>query len=123
MIIQQNSRPFYDRKEELNLLKRKFDNLSKAEFGVVYGRRRTGKSELLRRFYSMPQHQDKLFVTVTSSNRNDFMQLLSDKIKESFGDTVKINKWADFFDYLINRPRAKKKLLIIDEFQRINNFA
>jgi AAA+ ATPase superfamily predicted ATPase len=107
----------------MNLLKRKFEILEKGEFGVVYGRRRTGKSELLRQFYSKVKNQEKLFLTVTSVNRNDFMQLLSDKIKESFGDIVKINQWADFFDYLLNRPESKKKLLIIDEFQRINNFA
>ncbi len=123
MVIQARERIFYNRKNELNLLKRKFDNLSKGEFGVVYGRRRTGKSELLKQFYLRVQNQDKLFITVTSANRNDLMQQISDKIKDSFGDTVKINKWADFFDYLISRSEVKKKLLIIDEFQRINNFA
>ncbi len=43
-------RKFYDRQKELNILKKKFDNLNKGEFGVIYGRRRTGKSELLSNF-------------------------------------------------------------------------
>src|SRR3989344_267946 len=115
-------RIFYDRKSELNLLKRKFENLNKSEFWVIYGRRRTGKSELLRQFYNKVQSKDKLFITITCASRNEFMQLISDKIKPSFGDIVKIDKWSDFFDYLSNKSESKK-LLIIDEFQRIDNFA
>ena len=116
-------RKFYDRQKELNILKKKFDNLNKGEFGVIYGRRRTGKSELLRQFYSKLNKSEKLFITITSSNKNDFMNSLSKIIKENFKEEVKINKWSDFFDYLIEKNKSKKILLIIDEFQRINNFA
>jgi len=116
-------RKFYDRQKELNILKKKFDNLNKGEFGVIYGRRRTGKSELLRQFYSKLNNSEKLFITITSSNKNDFMNSLSKIIKENFKEEVKINKWSDFFDYLIEKNKSKKILLIIDEFQRINNFA
>lgn len=40
---------FYDRCNELQFLRDKFENMKKGEFGVLYGRRRMGKSELLRR--------------------------------------------------------------------------
>ncbi len=115
-------RQFYNRKSEQELLKRKFDTLNRSEFGVIYGRRRTGKSELLRQFYTKVQSREKLFITITCASRTELMQLLSDKILDTFGDVVKIHKWPDFFDYLLNKPESKK-LLIIDEFQRIDNFA
>jgi len=124
MVIQNTTKKFYDRRQELRLLRNKFNNLNRGEFGVVYGRRRTGKSELLRQFYSkITSSQEKLFITVTSSSRNDFMGTISNKIKECFGEVVKINGWSDFFDYLLEKSKSKKVLLIIDEFQRINNFA
>jgi len=116
-------RKFYDRQKEINILKKKFENISKGEFGVVYGRRRTGKSELLRQFYFKLHNQKKLFVTIISSNKKDFMESLSEKIKGTFDEEVKINKWSDFFEYLNQKTKTQKILLIIDEFQRINNFA
>ncbi len=116
-------RKFYDRQKEINVLKNKFDNMTRGEFGVIYGRRRTGKSELLRQFYNKVTIPEKIIITVTSSNKNDFMKALSNKIKENFDEEVKINKWDDFFDYLFEKSKIKKILLIIDEFQRINNFS
>ncbi len=124
-LIHTEKRIFYDRKEQKKLLNDKFINLRTGEFGVIYGRRRTGKSELLRQFHNKIKDQDKLFITVTSSTKTEFSRQLSTKIQESFNETVIINNWNDFFDYLINRQNNNnnKTILIIDEFQRLNNFA
>lgn len=40
---------FYGRREELRLLEEKYHS-NRAEFIVIYGRRRIGKTELLNRF-------------------------------------------------------------------------
>jgi len=104
-------RKFYDRQKELNILRKKFDNLSRGEFGVVYGRRRTGKSELLRQLYSKIKNSEKLFITITSSNKKDFMDSLSEKIRENFKEEVKINKWSDFLIIFGKKPKQKKFFL------------
>jgi len=113
---------FYDRFEELDLLRSKFDNLEKGEFGVLYGRRRVGKSELLRKFASKIK-KNKMFLTITSQSKAELKKALSIKIEECFGEVVKISEWSDFFDYLIEKTGEQKFLLILDEFQRVDDFA
>ena len=54
---------FYDRCDELKFLKDKFENLKRGEFGVLYGRRRIGKSELLRKFISKVKEK-KIYINV-----------------------------------------------------------
>jgi len=116
-------RRFYDRQNEMKELKTKFDSISKGEFGVIYGRRRTGKSELLRQFYGNVTNTDKIFLTITSTNRNDLKAVLGESIKKSTGEEVKIERWDDFFDFILERSESKRVLIILDEFQRLNNFA
>ena len=43
--------PFIDRETELEILKERF-NSSRAEFMVIYGRRRIGKTELVKKIIS-----------------------------------------------------------------------
>lgn len=113
---------FYDRFEELELLKSKFENLEKGEFGVLYGRRRVGKSELLRRFAKRVKGK-KIFLTITAQSKAELKKGLSIKIEECFGEVVKISEWSDFFDYIIEKTKTEKFLLILDEFQRVDEFA
>jgi len=113
---------FYDRFEELDLLKDKLDNLRRGEFGVLYGRRRVGKSELLRKFSGKAQCK-KIFLTITSQSRAELKRALSNKIEECFGEVVKISEWEDFFDYLVEKTKDQKFLMILDEFQRLDDFS
>jgi len=113
---------FYDRYIELNFLKEKYDNLQKAEFGVLYGRRRMGKSELLKKFIRKIK-KNKIYVTIVDSNKKDLMNTLSKKIEETFKETIKIDNWSDFFDFIAEKSKEEKILLIIDEFQRVDSFA
>lgn len=80
---------FYDRCTELGFLKDKYENLKKGELGVIYGRRRIGKSELLRKFLSKVKSK-KIYINVVYSNKKDFTYALSKKIEEVFKETVKI---------------------------------
>ncbi len=113
---------FYDRSDELDLLKEKFDNLKKGEFGVLYGRRRVGKSELLRKF-SRKIKCNKIFLTITFQSRVELKKALSKKIEECFKEVVKISEWPDFFNYVSEISKDKKFLLIFDEFQEIDKFS
>lgn len=113
---------FYDRFEELDLLRSKFESLEKGEFGVLYGRRRVGKSELLRRFANRVKSK-KIFLTITSQSKAELKRALSIKIEECFEEVVKISEWGDFFNYLVEKTNNEKFLLILDEFQRIDDFS
>ena len=113
---------FYDRCNELKFLKEKYDNLIKGEFGVLYGRRRMGKSELLRRFLKKIKTK-KMYINVIDANKKNFMDTLSKKVEQTFGGTFKISKWSDFFEYLVEKTKEESLVFVIDEFQRINSFA
>ncbi|MBR9705094.1 ATP-binding protein [Candidatus Pacearchaeota archaeon] len=113
---------FYDRCNELKFLKEKYDNLTTGEFGVLYGRRRMGKSELLRKFLKKIKTK-KIYINVIDSNKKDFMNSLSKKIEETFGDVFKITNWGEFFEYLSEKSGDEKIVFVIDEFQRINSFS
>lgn len=113
---------FYDRFNELDLLKDKFDNLEKGEFGVLYGRRRVGKSELLRRFVKKIKCKS-IYLTITSDSKAELKRALSKKIEECFGEVVKITEWEDFWDYIIEKSKKQRVLIILDEFQVIDKFA
>ncbi len=115
-------RKFYDRVQELEFLKQRFENLKRGEFGVLYGRRIMGKSELLRKFVSKIRER-KIYINVVYDNKKDFINALTTKIEETFKETIKIDKWKDFFGYLSEKSENEKILIVIDEFQRIDNFA
>ncbi|MBS3135990.1 ATP-binding protein, partial [Candidatus Woesearchaeota archaeon] len=57
------NRTFYDRKQEIKLLKEEFDNLQSGKMFVVYGRRRVGKTELIRQFIK-PIPENKMYFYV-----------------------------------------------------------
>jgi len=41
---------FYDRKQEIDYLRSEYDSLKSGEMVIIYGRRRVGKTELVRQF-------------------------------------------------------------------------
>jgi AAA+ ATPase superfamily predicted ATPase len=96
--------PFFGRKNVLTFLQ---NIMSKAFFVVIVGRRRVGKSELIRR---VTQLQNKQTITVDlaptwiESKRN---------LERAYGS---FNTTADFSDLLI-KAILDGKVCIIDEFQ------
>jgi hypothetical protein len=116
------AKDFYDRYSELDFLKNRYENLKKGEFGVIYGRRRMGKSVLLRRFIRKIK-KNAIYIDIIYSNKKDFMRALSTKIEEAFKETIKIEEWPDFFNFITEKSKHDKVLLIIDEFQRIDSFS
>lgn len=122
MEIIQTEKKFYDRCAELKFLRDKYENLQKGEFGVIYGRRRMGKSELLRKFLKKVKTR-KIYLNVIDSNKKGLMNTLSAKINETYKETLKINEWKDFFDYLAEKTKSESLVFVIDEFQRIYDFS
>jgi len=108
-----NGLAFINRTEELRFLEKRYKS-SKAEFLIIYGRRRIGKTALLKHF---------------SKDKNTIYHLVSreaeqDQIKE-FHQTLtkKLPELADLKDdweiLLTNLKNYPDLILIIDEFQNL----
>ena len=107
---------FVNRLAELDLLEKRFTS-DKAEFFVLYGRRRVGKTELLARFCQ--GKRALFFVSDLGSEismRSAFSQLINDTL---FGpeqmDAVYSN-WEAVFKALGNASKTERLVVVLDEF-------
>jgi len=110
---------FFDRHNELNLLKSRYEKLGGSELLVLYGRRRVGKTKLLVRFLDSLDSK-KLYLYVNLAEKMDLMGQFSNNIREQTGDGIEIKGWGDFFDYLAESSKDSKFVVVIDEFQRFD---
>ena len=102
------------RLEELKQLE-KFYNSSKFEFLTLYGRRRIGKTTILREFAG--RHRAMFF---SAQEKNDSLNLLDfSKVAQTFFEGSFISSfpnWEAAFEYITRRTSEEKLVLIIDEF-------
>ena len=106
---------FYGREEELAFLGSKFNN-QKGQLIVLYGKRRIGKTELLRQFCKDKAH---IFYVCRECTDLEQLELYSKKLLESFGEkshSIIFRDWETAFSYTKKMPDEVKKLVIIDEF-------
>jgi len=106
---------FVNREIELETLEKRFKT-NKPELFILYGRRRVGKTELIKQFM-----KDKPHIYFLSDKRHEKEQLkeFSKKIGEFFIDKLLINRgfgdWIDVFEYL--KEKLKNRIIfVIDEF-------
>lgn len=106
---------FIGRKDELDFLKTRYIKNS-GQLIVIYGRRRIGKTELLREFCKDISH-----VFYACKECTDDEQLNSFSIRMLKNTQVSkyiknFNDWEQAFKFVIELPHQGKKLLVIDEF-------
>ncbi len=111
---------FINRHEELSSLEDEFKQLSKrASLVVVYGRRRVGKTELIKEFARKRNH---VYFLATLQSREEVVRNFSLKAAEFFGDKATIAQphvtWDGFFEYLAREIKevGKPIVLVFDEF-------
>lgn len=108
--------PFYNRKEELDMLRKKYEQLKTGEMLVCYGRRRVGKTELIRRFLQTIT-ENKLYFYVDLVEKQGILDALTKAVQDQLKETRKFNDFKDFLVY-IGSKTDKKCTLVLDEFQR-----
>jgi len=107
---------FIGREKELEFLNKRYKS-GQAEFIVVYGRRRVGKTELLTEFckdkpnffYICNEYTDRKQFTSFSEALMDFAPSMQKSIRR-FAD------WEDIFSSLGDLPGDEKTVIVIDEF-------
>ena len=104
---------FYDRETELATLETAFESPGH-EFYVVYGRRRVGKTELLKEFCTDRPH---IYFLAAQEAEARQREKFIEKIAEHFDDRVpRIDGWDDALDYLGEKLATEQLIVVIDEF-------
>lgn len=110
---------FVGRIKEMKILNEKFES-DHAEFIVIYGRRRIGKTALIREFLKNKKHIFYSAVQVTDSVQ---LSKASDVIIDYFGKntyTDHFSDWEKLLNYINDHTPDNEKLVIaIDEFPYI----
>ncbi|MDI6728319.1 MAG: ATP-binding protein [Thermodesulfovibrionales bacterium] len=104
---------FVNRERELEALGSAYKE-SKAQFIVIYGKRRVGKTELVKQFFKKIPH---IYFLADKSPEKEQLRLLSEKVGLFCNDQFLLSRgfgnWHDFFTYIKDKGRV---VLAIDEF-------
>lgn len=107
---------FVNRQKEMKTLNKEFEK--KSSFTVIYGRRRVGKTTLIKEFI-----KDKKAFYFFADKQNETVQInrfknqLGEYFNDDFVKKIEIKDWDTLFDYFINKLGNEKFILVIDEFQ------
>jgi len=107
---------FINRKKELDLLEQRYQS-KQAELFVLYGRRRVGKTELIRAFCEDKPH---IFFIATLSSDSDQLATFSQQIYAFSHKEVPAGftypSWEAAFRVLVDIPTHPRPVIVLDEF-------
>lgn len=106
---------FIDRERDLAALQERYQG-DRAEFVILYGRRRIGKSELIERFLETARGI-RLLAREESKHLQlkKFSESCADFFSDDFLKTTSFADWDSFFSYLAKRA-GERIVIAIDEF-------
>jgi len=108
---------FVDREMELEGLRKLWDS-GKAEMLILYGRRRVGKTELLRRFCNGKR---SLYFLAAQMRDVDNLRGITQAMRLAFDDpllsTVSFEGWDGVLEYLARKGKDDRLAVVLDEFQ------
>lgn len=109
---------FISREQELGALQKLY-NSDKFQMIVMYGRRRVGKTTLIKEFL---KDKPAIFFAAQEANTQLNLQMFSEKVYSFFElppTTGTFLNWHDAFMFIANRAKTQKFILAIDEFPYI----
>ena len=112
---------FFDRKNELKILQEKYAELSPSNMLVLYGRRRVGKTELVKQFLKDIKNHFYFYVEVTQ--KSEILNYLSKSVEEQLGEKIVFKDFYQFLNYIGDKTDKEPFVLVIDEFQRFLDIA
>lgn len=106
---------FINRERELDALE-KFWQQNQAQLIVIYGKRRIGKTELVKQFIREKPH---IYFLAQRINEKENLKLLGEAIGEFYSDEILkrtgFQEWKWFFEYAKNRLK-ERTVIVFDEF-------
>jgi AAA+ ATPase superfamily predicted ATPase len=108
---------FVNRHKELDLLEEEYLS-DDFKFTVLYGRRRVGKTTLLKEYIS-PKPYIYFLVTLEAFPivLRRFQTLVADFLEDDFLREVSLTSFEQIFSYIVKQNISKKIVIVIDEFQ------
>jgi AAA+ ATPase superfamily predicted ATPase len=114
---------FIDRQAELQLLQQRYET-DQAEFFVLYGRRRVGKTELLAQFCRDKRH---IFFVADLDVEPVLRAALSSAVnRELLGPeaaSAVYPSWQDILILLAQHAQAERLVVVLDEFTMLVSFS
>lgn len=103
---------FLNRESELKFLEKRYQN-KEFEFIVIYGRRRVGKTELIKEFLKNRKH---IYFLCDKRGTERNMIRFKKHISECFDELpIESNDPVDIFNYLIKKLKTRT-VIVLDEF-------
>ena len=110
---------FVNREKEMETLNKEYKKEN--SFVVIYGRRRVGKTTLIKEFI---KDKKAFYFFADKQNENLQIERFKNQIAENFKDEIlkkiEIKDWDTLFEYLITKISNEKFVLVIDEFQYLS---
>jgi AAA+ ATPase superfamily predicted ATPase len=107
---------FHDRMQELESLKKEYNTGSFSLF-VIYGRRRVGKTELIKKFC---EERDSIYHLVSQDTPKLQRERLNERIAEKFEERPpRTENWRETVEYTAEKLNQEKLVMALDEFQYI----
>jgi AAA+ ATPase superfamily predicted ATPase len=107
---------FLDRERELDGLRQRYQ-AGQAELFVLYGRRRVGKSALIREFCRGKPHTYFLASQVRErDNLDQFREALARDRPDPLLESLRFNSWEAAFAYLTRSGEGERFVVALDEF-------
>jgi hypothetical protein len=106
---------FINRKKELATLREQYSS-SESSFMVIYGRRRVGKTTLIKKFI---EDKNALYFLATqetqTASMKRFAESLADYTGQEYLKSAAFDDWRALFEVFAKHESAQKKVLVIDE--------
>ena len=108
--------PFINREQELKVLNEKWQS-NIAQFFIIYGKRRVGKTELIKQFI---KDKPALYFLADKRTTADQLRELGQIVGSYFKDEILIKNgfgdWIEAFSYLKTKSATEPLVLAIDEY-------
>jgi AAA+ ATPase superfamily predicted ATPase len=108
---------FVNREKELQVLQDEYET-EDFRFSVLYGRRRVGKTTLLKKYIN---NKLSIYFLVTLESENivlkRFQTIVADFFDDDFLRGIELQDIKQLFTYITSKKTEQKLIIIIDEFQ------